>query len=229
MSFQAQYSRSCPIISISCYNSSLVTWTVVWLTAAKFNPLIFQLGSPNCLQGNKIGTDHVQNNVRCRMLTVSAGMCSRHPATSLCNTVYSESTAAATGVFTEPLLRNSRCLQSHCLETDLHATILLSHLRLCLGSGLFPSGFLINGGLTVRDFSSPKLSDRLWVPLSLLVSVDDGSSFLGGKAFSMWSWPPQSSAEVKNACSCTSNISYVLMTCCLINLEDNFTLNFLIN
>jgi hypothetical protein len=27
LSVQAQYSRSCPIISSSCYNSSLVTWT----------------------------------------------------------------------------------------------------------------------------------------------------------------------------------------------------------
>jgi hypothetical protein len=40
LSVQAQYSRSCPIISSSCYNSSLVTWTVVCLTAAKFKPLI---------------------------------------------------------------------------------------------------------------------------------------------------------------------------------------------
>jgi hypothetical protein len=41
LSVQAEYSRSCPIISISCYNSSLFTWTVVWLTAAKIRPLIF--------------------------------------------------------------------------------------------------------------------------------------------------------------------------------------------
>jgi hypothetical protein len=40
LSVQAQYNRSCPIISSSCYNSSLVTWTVVCLTAAKFKPLI---------------------------------------------------------------------------------------------------------------------------------------------------------------------------------------------
>jgi hypothetical protein len=38
---QGQYSRSCPINSSSCYNGSLVTWTVVSLTAAKFKPLIF--------------------------------------------------------------------------------------------------------------------------------------------------------------------------------------------
>jgi hypothetical protein len=43
LSVQAQYSRSCPIISSSCYNSSLVTWTVVWLTAAKFKLLIFSV------------------------------------------------------------------------------------------------------------------------------------------------------------------------------------------
>jgi hypothetical protein len=41
LSVQAQYSRSCPIISSSCYNSILFTWTVVCLTAAKFKPLIF--------------------------------------------------------------------------------------------------------------------------------------------------------------------------------------------
>jgi hypothetical protein len=40
LSVQAQYSRSYPIISSSRYNSSLVTWTVVCLTAAKFKPLI---------------------------------------------------------------------------------------------------------------------------------------------------------------------------------------------
>jgi hypothetical protein len=40
LSFQAQYSRSRPIVSSSCYNFSLVTWTVECLTAAKFKPLI---------------------------------------------------------------------------------------------------------------------------------------------------------------------------------------------
>jgi hypothetical protein len=39
LSVQTQYSRSCPIISSSCYNSSLVTSTVVCLTSAKFKPL----------------------------------------------------------------------------------------------------------------------------------------------------------------------------------------------
>jgi hypothetical protein len=38
---QAQYSTPRPIISSSCYNSSLFTSTVVWLTADKFKPLIF--------------------------------------------------------------------------------------------------------------------------------------------------------------------------------------------
>jgi hypothetical protein len=38
---QAQCSRSWHTISNSCYNSSLITWTVVCLTAAKFKPLIF--------------------------------------------------------------------------------------------------------------------------------------------------------------------------------------------
>jgi hypothetical protein len=32
-----------PILSIFCYNGSLVTWTVVSLATAKFNPLIFSL------------------------------------------------------------------------------------------------------------------------------------------------------------------------------------------
>jgi hypothetical protein len=41
LSVQAQYSRSCPIIRSSCNNSSLVTWTIVCFTAAKFKPLIF--------------------------------------------------------------------------------------------------------------------------------------------------------------------------------------------
>jgi hypothetical protein len=40
LSVQAQYSRWCPIISKSCYNSSLVTWKVICLTTAKFKPLI---------------------------------------------------------------------------------------------------------------------------------------------------------------------------------------------
>jgi hypothetical protein len=40
---QAQYCISCSIISSSCYNSSLATWTVVCLTAVKFKPLIFPM------------------------------------------------------------------------------------------------------------------------------------------------------------------------------------------
>jgi hypothetical protein len=41
LSVQAQYSRLRPIYSSFRYNSTLVTWTVVCLTAAKFKPLIF--------------------------------------------------------------------------------------------------------------------------------------------------------------------------------------------
>jgi hypothetical protein len=41
LSVQAQYSRLCPISSSFRYNGSLVTWTAVWLTAAKFKPLVF--------------------------------------------------------------------------------------------------------------------------------------------------------------------------------------------
>jgi hypothetical protein len=43
LSVQAQYSRLCPISSNSCYNGSIITWTVVCLIAAKFNPLIFSV------------------------------------------------------------------------------------------------------------------------------------------------------------------------------------------
>jgi hypothetical protein len=43
LSVRAQYSRKCPIFSSYCYNSSLVTWTVVCLTAAKFKPRIFSV------------------------------------------------------------------------------------------------------------------------------------------------------------------------------------------
>jgi hypothetical protein len=40
LSVHAQYSRSCPIISSSCYNGVLVTWKVVCLISAKFKPLM---------------------------------------------------------------------------------------------------------------------------------------------------------------------------------------------
>jgi hypothetical protein len=43
LSAQAQYSRSFLIICSLRYNSSLDTWTVVRLTAAKFKPLIFSV------------------------------------------------------------------------------------------------------------------------------------------------------------------------------------------
>jgi hypothetical protein len=46
---RAQYSRKCPIISSSCYNSSLVTWMVVCLTAAMFKPLVFPVSGFACL------------------------------------------------------------------------------------------------------------------------------------------------------------------------------------
>jgi hypothetical protein len=41
LSVQAHYSRSCPIISSSCYSSGLVTWTFLWPTAANFKIFIF--------------------------------------------------------------------------------------------------------------------------------------------------------------------------------------------
>jgi hypothetical protein len=40
LSVQAKNSRSCPILSSSGYNGSLVTWTVVRLTATKFKHLV---------------------------------------------------------------------------------------------------------------------------------------------------------------------------------------------
>jgi hypothetical protein len=43
LSVQAQYSRFCPIFSSFRYNDSLVTWTAVCLTAAKFKPLIITM------------------------------------------------------------------------------------------------------------------------------------------------------------------------------------------
>jgi hypothetical protein len=43
LSAQAQYSRSCQNICSLRYNSSLDTWTVVGLTAAKFKPLMFSV------------------------------------------------------------------------------------------------------------------------------------------------------------------------------------------
>jgi hypothetical protein len=43
LSAQAQYNRSCPFICSLSYNSSLVPWKVVRLTAAKFKPLIFSV------------------------------------------------------------------------------------------------------------------------------------------------------------------------------------------
>jgi hypothetical protein len=42
-SLQAHCSRLCPISSSFRYNSTLVTWTVVYLTAAKFKPLILSM------------------------------------------------------------------------------------------------------------------------------------------------------------------------------------------
>jgi hypothetical protein len=41
-SVQAQHSRFCPISNSFCYDS-LVTWTVICLTTAKFNPLILSM------------------------------------------------------------------------------------------------------------------------------------------------------------------------------------------
>jgi hypothetical protein len=43
LSVRAQYSRLCPISGSFRYNSSLVTWTVICLTAAKFKPLVFSV------------------------------------------------------------------------------------------------------------------------------------------------------------------------------------------
>jgi hypothetical protein len=43
LSFQAYYSRLCPISSRFRYNGSLAIWTVVCLTAAKFKPLLFSM------------------------------------------------------------------------------------------------------------------------------------------------------------------------------------------
>jgi hypothetical protein len=69
LSVQAQYSRKCPIISIALYNGSLVTWTVVCLTTAKFKPLIF-------LNDFRITTGLIQSrgrfieNIRCPAMDI---------------------------------------------------------------------------------------------------------------------------------------------------------------
>jgi hypothetical protein len=47
MSVQAQSSRLYPISSSFRYNGSLVTWTVVCLTAANFKPLIVSMSGFN--------------------------------------------------------------------------------------------------------------------------------------------------------------------------------------
>jgi hypothetical protein len=58
LSVQAQYSRSCPIINCSCYNGSLLTSTVVCLTAAKFKPTnrlpLYRRGTDQCIQSTYI-------------------------------------------------------------------------------------------------------------------------------------------------------------------------------
>jgi hypothetical protein len=57
LSVQAQYSRKCPIIRSSCYNISLVTWTAVCLTAAKFNLIIFHYPNSQSQSQSHIATD----------------------------------------------------------------------------------------------------------------------------------------------------------------------------
>jgi hypothetical protein len=52
-------------------------------------------------------------------------------------------------------------------------------------------------------FSSPPRPEWLWDPPSLLYN-EYQELFRWGKAAGAWSWPPPSSAGVKNACSYTS-------------------------
>jgi hypothetical protein len=49
-------------------------------------------------------------------------------------------------------------------------------------------------------------------------------SYPEGRESGAWSWPLNSSAEVKNALSYTSTPQYVFMTWCLAQNRDNFTL-----
>jgi hypothetical protein len=50
------------VLPILCYNSSLVTWTVVSLTSAKFKPLIFQWLSTRLVPSlYNLGTDRIEN------------------------------------------------------------------------------------------------------------------------------------------------------------------------
>jgi hypothetical protein len=69
-SVQAQYSRSRPIINCSCYNGSLLTWTVVCLTAAE----IFL--RHRCLATSAARTTENTAVLLLRAF-VSAGMCLR--------------------------------------------------------------------------------------------------------------------------------------------------------
>jgi hypothetical protein len=54
-------------------------------------------------------------------------------------------------------------------------------------------------------------------------TVSTGGCFDGGKTAGAWSWPPPSSAEVKNTWIYTSTPPYVLITWCWFKYMDNFT------
>jgi hypothetical protein len=122
LSVRAQYSRNWPIISSSCYNSSLVTWTVVCLTAAKFKPLIFKKVHISSVALYILRTDHAQKNQFYSCLTPIAQKTSHvvHtqqvfwraaccPATSYKYPSYWDTTSiiARFNVFTEPLADNA--------------------------------------------------------------------------------------------------------------------------
>jgi hypothetical protein len=144
LSVQVHYSRSCPIISNFCYNSSLVTWTVVWLTAAKFRPLIFP--------ASRLALSNVAN---ISIFMILYGFCllptqfwlcpllitSRHgPDTKRSSSIVVSIISIIKNLlpsngnmFTEPLSRRVCCLQSQHLATGLYATIYsIFHISHCI-------------------------------------------------------------------------------------------------
>jgi hypothetical protein len=74
---------------------------------------------------------------------------------------------------------------------------------------------LIKNSVNSIKFSSPTRPDRLWSPPSLLTNgyFSLGINWLGREA----------DPEIKNACSYTSNPTYVFMKWCLVKHKENFT------
>jgi hypothetical protein len=130
-SVQAQYSRSCPIISSSCYNGSLITWTVLCLTAAKFKPLIFLNCTASFLQDNSSAwtTQETQLLYCCR------GVFAAPLRSNFRGADYIESIVLLLllACMLRALPSNGRCLQSHYLAKGLYATIWWEVITIYMG------------------------------------------------------------------------------------------------